>query len=55
MQFLTLLLIALLPVASLARSHHHLSRQHHGSRRHNIARDTKYKLQTKHQGQTFFE
>jgi len=55
MQLLTLLLTALIPVASLARSHNHLSRQHHGSRRHNVARDTKYSLQTKHQGQNFFD
>jgi len=55
MQLLTLILITLLPVASLARSHGHLSRQHHGSRRHNVARATNYKLQTQHQGQSFFD
>ena len=55
MRLLTLVLIALLPVASLARSHHHVSRQYHPSRRHNAARDTKYTLQTQHQGATFFE
>jgi len=54
MQLLTLILIALLPAVSLARSNHYLSRQHHGSRRHNVARANTYKLQTKHQGETFF-
>jgi len=55
MQLLTLVLITLLPVASLARSHGYLSRQHHGSRRHNVARDTTYKLQTSYKGSTFFD
>jgi len=55
MQLLTFILITLLPVASLARSHDYLSRQHRGSRRHNVARATNYKLQTKHQGASFFD
>ncbi|KAF9649984.1 glycoside hydrolase family 16 protein [Thelephora ganbajun] len=55
MQLLTLVLIALLPATSLARSPNHLSRQYHGSKHHNVPRDTKYKLQTKHQGQNFFD
>ena len=55
MQLLTLVLIALLPAASLAGSYRHLGRQYYASKRNNVARDTKYALQTKHQGQTFFE
>ena len=55
MLLLTLLSLVLIPVASLARPHNRLNRQTHGSRRHNAARATSYTLQTKHQGQNFFE
>ena len=55
MQLLTFIFFSLLPVLSLARPSNRLSRQLFGSRRHNAARDTAYKLQTKHQGQSFFE
>lgn len=55
MHFLSLLLAAALPVASLARMQKQWSPHIHTSRHHNIARTSKFKLQDKYQGQTFFD
>jgi hypothetical protein len=55
MHLLSLLLVAVLPVASMARMHVHRNSQTHRSRHHNHSRSTVYKLQDKFQGQTFFD
>ena len=58
MHLLSLLLVAVLPVTSLARMHIHRGPHNYDTRHQNVARNTnttKYKLLDKHQGQTFFE
>jgi hypothetical protein len=55
MRLLSLLLVAVLPVASMARMHLHRNPQSHRSRHRNVSRATKYTLQDKFQGQTFFD
>lgn len=55
MHLLSLLLVAALPVASMARMHIHRNPQFYGSKHRNVARTNKFKLQDKYQGQTFFD
>ena len=55
MHLLSLLLVAVLPVSSLARMHITRNPRIHSSRHSNVTGSTKFKLQDKFQGQTFFE